>query len=329
MIDHDIAPLDPREEHFLFPGPLDGLLLFLRHLPARATTFAPRRAVLYIHGATFPSALSIAHRFDGRSWRDGLCEAGFDVWGLDFYGYGHSGRYPAMDDPASASPPLGRTDEAARQIEAAASFILSRSGLERLSLISHSWGSMPTCRFAGTHPYLVDRLVLFGPIAQREPSGTAPSPGLPAWRLITLDDQLRRFVEDVPAGAEPVLSPHHFADWGERYLASDPQSRSRQPASVRTPAGPMADIGKAWQGALPYDPAAVRSPVAIIRGEWDSLTADADARSLFDAFTASPLKRDIKISRGTHLMHLEAMRFALWQESIAFLTAADAPALAA
>ena len=50
--------------------------------------------MLYIHGATFPSALSIAHRFDGTSWRDVLNEAGFDVWGLDFYGFGHSDRYP-------------------------------------------------------------------------------------------------------------------------------------------------------------------------------------------------------------------------------------------
>lgn len=329
MTADDIALLDPREEHFLIPGPLDGLPLFLRHLPAAAATFSPRRVVLYIHGATFPSALSIAHRFDGRAWRDALCEAGFDVWGLDFYGYGHSGRYPALDQPATANPPLGATNEAARQIEMAVGFILGRSGLDRLSLIAHSWGSMPACSFAGAHPEQVDRLVLFGPIAQRKLSGNATAPGLPAWRLISLDDQWRRFIEDVPASAEPVLSRRHFVDWGERYLDGDPQARSRAPASVRTPAGPMADIGKAWQGALPYDPAAVRAPMAIIRGEWDSLTTDVDARWLFDTFCSSPLKRDIKISRGTHLMHLETMRLALWQESIAFLAGADAPALAA
>ena len=39
-----------------------------------------------MHGATFPSALSIAHRFDGRSWRDELCDEGFHVWGFDFHG---------------------------------------------------------------------------------------------------------------------------------------------------------------------------------------------------------------------------------------------------
>jgi hypothetical protein len=39
------------------------------------------------------------------------------------------------------------------------------------------------------------------------------------------------------------------------------------------------------------------------------------------------VKRDIKISRGTHLMHLETMRYALYRQSIAFLQGGDqAPA---
>lgn len=55
-----------------------------------------------------------------------------------------------------------------------------------------------------------------------------------------------------------------------------------------------------------------------------ALMRDDDARWLFDAFAQSPPKRDIKIGRGTHLMHLEAMRLALWQESIGFLLGNDA-----
>ena len=71
----------------------------------------------------------------------------------------------------------------------------------------------------------------------------------------------------------------------------------------------------------------MRAPVAIIRGEWDGLIPDDDARWLFDALTAAAIKRDIKISRATHLMHLERMRYALYRESIAFLLADDqAPA---
>lgn len=325
MTDFSAAPkLDAREQHFQLPGPREGLSLFLRFLPAADATPRPRRAVLYVHGATFPSALSIAHRFDGKSWRDTLGEAGFDVWALDFYGFGHSDRYPEMDQPAADSPPLCVADDAARQLEAALRFILAHQDLDRLSLISHSWGSMPAGLLASAHPELIDRLVLFAPIAQRGPRRYEAPPKFPAWRIVTLEDQWSRFVEDVPAHEPPVLSRLHFAEWGERYLNSDPESRSRDPAGVKTPLGPFSEIIKAWHGRLAYDPSQVRSPVAIIRGEWDGLMLDDDARWLFNAFSNAPIKRDIKIGRGTHLMHLEAMRPALWRESIDFLRGADA-----
>jgi len=57
--------LDPREKHFWTPGPSAGLDLFLRHLAPEKRVDQSVRPVLYIHGATFPSALSVAHRFDG------------------------------------------------------------------------------------------------------------------------------------------------------------------------------------------------------------------------------------------------------------------------
>jgi len=116
---------------------------------------------------------------------------------------------------------------------------------------------------------------------------------------------------------------HAKKDWGKQYLDSDPESRSRDPAGVKTPLGPFSEIIKAWHGQLAYDPSQVRAPVAIIRGEWDGLILDDDAHWLFNAFTQAPAKRDIKIGRGTHLMHLEAMRPALWRESIGFLQGDD------
>jgi len=319
----DIPKLDAREEHFRIPGPNPKLQLFLRYLAAPAPAGGERRPVLYVHGATFPSALSIAHRFDGRSWRDHLNEAGFDVWALDFHGFGHSDRYPEMEEPAEAHSPLCSADDAALQVEAAARFVLAHQNVTRLSLVSHSWGSMPTGRFAGKHPAMVDRLVLFGPIARRPPRRYETALSGPAWRVITVEDQWKRFVEDVPASEPPVLSRQHFDEWGERYLDSEPGSRTRHPAGVKVPAGPFHDILRAWHGELGYEPGLVQAPVAVIRGEWDGLIPDEDARWLFDAFRASPVKRDIKISRGTHLMHLEVMRAALYSETNAFLLGRD------
>lgn len=307
--------LDPREHHHRIASPLPGLSLFLRHLPPTARPNG--RAVLYVHGATFPSALSIAHRFDGRSWRDDLAEAGFDVWGLDFLGYGGADRYPEMAEPADAHEPLGRAPLAARQIEAAAQFIMAHHGVPRLSIVAHSWGTVATGRFAQDRPDLVDRLVFFGPIVPR--AGAASGDVPPAWRLCSLQDQWSRFVEDVPATAPPVLSERHFAEWGPLYLASDADSAKRQPPSVKVPGGPSADIAAAGSGQMVYDPAAIIAPLAIIRGEWDGLVTDADARRLFDRLTASPVKRDVKIGRATHLMHLETGRTALHAETRAFL----------
>lgn len=56
--------LDRREQHCRIAGPRVGLRLFLRGLsPAQSTGSCcarPGLPVLYVHGATFPSGLSVA-----------------------------------------------------------------------------------------------------------------------------------------------------------------------------------------------------------------------------------------------------------------------------
>ena len=89
----DVAHSSAAEQGFRIDSPIAGRKLFLRRLPPRAPAAdGRRRAVLYVHGLSFPSALSIAYRFDGRSWADHLTDAGFDVWALDFLGFGGSDR---------------------------------------------------------------------------------------------------------------------------------------------------------------------------------------------------------------------------------------------
>jgi hypothetical protein len=161
----------------------------------------------------------------------------------------------------------------------------------------------------GRCPELIDRLVFLGAIAQREPSNERIR--LPGWRPISLADQWNRFTETVP----PVLPRRHFDEWGECYLDVDPESRTCSPAAVKVPSGAFQDIYDAWAGELAYDPGLIRAPVSIIRVEWDEMCTDRDARWLFDALSASPIRRDFKISHGTHLMHLEASRNALYRKA--------------
>jgi pimeloyl-ACP methyl ester carboxylesterase len=276
------------------------------------------RPVLYVHGATFPAANSIMFKFNGESWADALNKDGYSVWGFDFAGFGASERYPGMADVApSPGDPLGRAPEAARQIERVVRAIIAETGTQRVSIIAHSWGTIATGLFATQHPELVERLVFFAPIVRRETVKAVSAPG--NWRFLSVAEQHRRFVEDVPAGHPPVLAENDFPAWAERYLDSDPTSRTRTPHSVKTPNGPVADIMDAWSGRLAYDPALITVPVAIVRGEWDSLCIDSDVAWLLAQLTGAPDKQDIKIPNGTHLMHLETGRHALYRAASAFL----------
>lgn len=306
-------------DYTTIPSHHPGLRLAVRHL-APAGRERAGKPVLYVHGATFPSALSVGHRFDERSWEDDLADTGFDPWSFDFLGFGRSDRFPEMSEPADAHAPLGATEDAARQIGTAVRHILLRTGAPRLSIIAHSWGTIATGLFATRCPELVDRLVFFGPITRRD--GPAAQT-LKAWNLVTLEAQWTRFVAEIPKGEPAVLSRRHFEEWGPAYLASDPESGQHTPPAVRVPTGPAQGIADAWAGRFGYDPARVRAPVAIIRGEWDSLCTDADAALLFGALSSSPVRRDVKISRATHLMHLESGRFALYREAAAFLAGGD------
>lgn len=167
--------LDEREEHFRAASDHDCLSLFLRYLSPDHEAPPSGRVVLYTHGGAFPSAVSIAHRFDGRSLRDELRAAGFPVWGPDFHGCGRlSDPYPEMDEPTANHPALGRAENAGRQIEHAVRFIGAHYSVARLSIIARSWGSIASGWFAGHCPELVDRLVFFGPPTVRAaPSASA------------------------------------------------------------------------------------------------------------------------------------------------------------
>jgi pimeloyl-ACP methyl ester carboxylesterase len=294
-----------------------GLSLFLRFLPSTVKA-SRRRAVLYAHGARLASAVTVAHRFDGFSWRDDLASDGWDVWALDYIGYGGADRYAAMMEAPEANPPLCRADEASRQIECAAEFIAAHSKISNLSIVAHSWGTNAAALMAIRRPELVDRLVMFAPVTHR-PGAAGQAPFVPAWQYITVDDWCKTIAADVPAGERPIFDKDHFRIWGQAYLACDAESGDRSPPSVKTPWGALTDVSELWSGGTLFDPADIKVPTLIVRGEWDSYSTDADAKWLFDGLKRAPVKRDVKIARGTHFLLFEDNRFDLYEETRAFL----------
>lgn len=290
------------------PGKSGEPTLLIRHEQG------PGPSVLYVHGASFPSGSSIAYRLDGRSWMDDLHDRGFDVWAFDFAGFGGSDRPAAM--LLAGGEPVGRADDAARQIERVALYVQRMTGHRRIDVLAHSWGTVPAGLFAGRRPDLVARLVLFGPVAPRMlPLETVTG----STALFGRAEQWDSFASGIP-GRSPHMAAGAFDAWITDYLATDPKSASRTPPSVAVPSGPSADSAAIWAGRFPYDPATVRAPTLIVRGEWDTVTLDADAQWLVKAFTRVPGGAlDLKLPQGGHRMHLETNRQSLFDAVGAFL----------
>jgi pimeloyl-ACP methyl ester carboxylesterase len=287
--------------------------LNVRHVAGRGMS------IVYVHGSTFPSALSMNYRMNGKSWADDLHSRGFDVWSFDFAGYGGSDRPASMKalNLALADFPA-RAPKAAREIERVIRFICLKTGHKRVSIIAHSWGTIAAGYFAGAHPELVEKLVLFGPVAQR--AGKEDMPTSPS-ELVTAADQWDSFQSGLPAGHPSLISRQDFELWVKTYLATDPSSASRLPPSVEAPAGPDADFAEAWSGHLPYDPALVQAPTLLVRGEWDPIARDSDVAWLAAAMIHVPGgARSVKLSRGAHRMLLEENRQALFDAVANFLS---------
>jgi len=297
------------EASFRLPGRTSGEpALLVRRVAGRGPS------VIYVHGATFPSALSFNWRFEGRSWAQDFAARGLDAWSFDFAGFGGSDRPAGYARAADAGPPLLRAAEAADQLARVVDHVLAETGQARVSLLSHSWGSQPAGLFSARAPDRIARLALFAPFAERQ--GDPPPEPPPAWRRMTVAAQLARMTADTPPDHPSVLLDPELAAWGPAYLATCPERRE----GVKAPGGPLADVQAAWAGALPWDPSEVRAPTLIVRGAWDSLCNDTDAVWLAARLSAVETW-DVRIAAAGHMAHLEQGRDRLFAATGAFLTA--------
>ena len=295
----------PAYEVFDIPSHQPALVARVRHTaPDRASGAMP---VLFVHGSSFPSGLSFDFRMDGQSWMDWMAARGYDVYALDFPGYGLSDRYPA-----DAQSPPGRAREVAQDVGNAVDAILRRTGKRQVLLVGHSWGGSVAARYAQDYAPKVAKLVLFATVTPRAASISVPAAPAGAYEELTPAQRIAAMDSLRPPQEPPLLHADVFARWGAQWLASD----ARNAGAVRFPAGPSADLAELRQGRSYYDPARLEMPVLLVRGEWDAWPSDADYRVLQSTIKGA---RYVTIPRGTHVMHLEAARVRLYEAVHEFL----------
>jgi len=273
--------------------------------------------ILLVHGSSFPSKLSFAFKMKGKSMIDVLTEKGFNVYSLDFLGYGDAERYPQMIHKNNSAAPLGRGLQAANDLNISVDFILANENIKQIDLLGHSWGGAVAARFAGQNPHKVNKLIMYAAITPVSSNQVTQAHKVPAYSLMSPKERIKSLNSLAPEPYRPLLAPEMFKTWGTQWLKSDPIKKTD--LKVSFPAGPKSDVQDFLNGKSFYDPALITSNVLLVRGEHDKYPSKTHSKQLLKELVNVPIKQYIEIENGTHVMHLEKNRHALYQVIINFL----------
>lgn len=311
-------------EEFMVPSADPGVQIYVRNKrPRNLTTISPGNIVLFVHGATYPSETSFDLQLDGTSWMDYIASRGYDVYLMDVRGYGKSSRPAEMDQPADRTPPLVRTETAVRDFGTAVDFVLKRRGVSKLNLLGWSWGTTVAAVYTTRNNEKVNCLVLYAPqwVRKAEDVRRRPASKLGAYSVVKPDMALKRRYAGIPTDKAKEVLPDSWAqEWLRATFASDPVGAKVNPPFLRAPSGAVQDGREYWSsGKALYDPADIRVPTMIVRGEWDVASQDHMARGVYEKLAHAYSKRLVTIPEGAHGLMMEMNRMQLFREVQRFL----------
>ena len=278
------------------------LYLYRKRLAAPAPGEANPPVLFLVHGSSISARPSFDLTVPGAgeySLMDVFARDGFDVWTMDFEGYGRSSVTEGNSDIASGVADLrAGTDVVARE-----------TGLRKAHFMGESSGAIRAAAFAMAEPERVDRLVLE---AFTYTGKGSPTLGKRAEQLEYYRTHNRRprgidmirgiFTRDRPGTSDPRVA--------------DALAAAELPFGDTVPTGTYLDM----TAHLPLvDPKRVRAPVLIVRGQYDGIATDADLLDFF-AQLPNPDRQYAIIAGATHSVTLSLNRAGLWHTMRAFLT---------
>jgi pimeloyl-ACP methyl ester carboxylesterase len=118
----------------------------------------------------------------------------------------------------------------------------------------------------------------------------------------------------VPGEQQAALIPTGWFDqWADANWATDPLGAAADPATLRAPNGPLAEVIAHWVDERPmFEPARIVAPTLVTVAEWDSTTPPYMARELQPLLVNAKPSRLAVIPAGTHQVFLERNRDALF-----------------
>jgi pimeloyl-ACP methyl ester carboxylesterase len=292
------------------------------------------RVVLFVHGAGTPGSVAFDASYEGYSWMAYLANAGFDVFAMDFTGYGASTRPPAMSDPCNlaadqqatfipgllAAPcapsyPHQLTTIASDwdDLNAVVDYIRRLRRVERVSLIAWSLGGPRAGGFTLRHPEKVQKLVLLAPAFNRNSSAAAPA-SVPAAGVPMNKQSREDFVAnwDRQVGCADQYEPAvRDAIWADM-LRSDPVGATWGAGVRRAPGTTV----WGWNSAAV---AKMQTPTLAVAGALDKQVLPERVRE-FHAELGSRQKVLIDLGCSSHNAMWEKNRTLLFGASLEWLT---------
>jgi pimeloyl-ACP methyl ester carboxylesterase len=282
------------------------LNLWRKRVGAPKAGEAPRPILFLVHGSSNSTRSSYDLSVPGKgeySAMNIMARAGYDVWTMDHDGYGFSGSSGNSSDIASS----------VEDLKAAIPVVMKETGLQKMHMYGTSSGAIRAGAYAQTEPERVDRLVLSA--FTYKGSGAAE-----IQRRRNRIDELRASPRR-RRDANMIRSIFSRDGHSVGYDPEVPEAiiAAEMKFGDTIPAGTYVDMAV----NLPLvDPAKVKCPVMMVRGEHDGNSTNDD---LLDFYRQLPNgDRQFVILPAAHSLGYSKTRHLLWYAVKNFL-AAPAP----
>lgn len=289
------------KEYWAKKGELS-LYVFRKRLGDPATDTVPRPVLFLAHGSSVSSRptfdLHVPGHDDDYSLMDKFAEYGFDVWTMDFEGYGRSSQMSGNSDIATG----------AEDLEAASQVVVRETGQARFHLYGESSGALRAGVFAMNNPDRVQRLVLvaFTWTGQGSPTLAKRSESLEYYRTHNRRPRDRNmirsiFTRDKPGTSDPAVA--------------EAMADAELPFGDSVPTGTYLDM----TSRLPLvDPTKLKVPVMIARGEFDGIASEDDLLNFFKKLPV-PDREFVVLPGAAHSIALGTNRRQFWHVMRSFL----------
>jgi pimeloyl-ACP methyl ester carboxylesterase len=278
------------------------LQLYRRRAKAPVAGQAPLPVLLLVHGSSIAALPSWDLHVPGAgeySMMNVMARFGYDVWAIDFEGYGKSSRTAGWSDIKSGVADL----------TAAMPIIQKEAGVQKVHMMGESSGALRAAAYAAAHPEMIDRLCLgaYTYTGKGSPTLTDRAKQLEYYKTHNTRPRPREmvasiFTRDKPGTGDPRVADA-LADAELKYGDS-------------VPTGTYLDM----TSKLPIIEAKlIKAPVLLARGQYDGIATEED---ILDFYSQLPNPdRQLSIIPGTaHSLNLGWNRQLYWHVAHGFLS---------